>query len=96
MIRAICAAVRAGFSRLSATATSNTSPGVRGNTRAGVGTRASNPPARHRRIQRSIVWREMRTRVPNGSRWVASASSRTIRPRWRADSAGSISPWISS
>jgi hypothetical protein len=81
MIRVICVAVRSGFSRLSATATSSTSPGVRADTRAGVGTSASNPPARQARIQRSIVWRDTRTRAPNGSVWVAWASSRTILPR---------------
>lgn len=96
MIRTTCAAVRRGFSFLSATAISNTSAGVRADTRAGVGTSASNPPARQRRIHRSIVWRDTRTRAPNGSVWACSASSRTCLPRWRADSCGSITSWISS
>ena len=40
------AAVRAGFSRLSAAATSSTAAGVRGADCRAQGTRASNPPAR--------------------------------------------------
>jgi hypothetical protein len=65
-IRATWAAVRAGFSRFNAVATSSTSAGVRGVTRAGRGTSASNPPPRQSRAQRSMVWRETRTGAPNG------------------------------
>jgi len=91
-----CAAVRCGASRLSAAAIASTSAGVRGVTRAGVGTKASNPPARHQRIHRSIVWRDTRTGSPNGPWWVRSASSRTSRPRWRPERAGSSASWMSS
>jgi hypothetical protein len=45
-IRWTCAAVRSGFSRFSAAASSSTSPGVRGLACRGAGTSASNPPAR--------------------------------------------------
>ena len=65
-ILATCAAVRSGRSRLSAAAKASTSAGVRGCTRAGVGTSASNPPARHQRTHRSIVCRDTRTCSPNG------------------------------
>ena len=56
-IRRIAAAVRSGFSRRSATASSSTSAGVRGVHWRGLGTSASNPPARQSRIQRSMVCR---------------------------------------
>jgi hypothetical protein len=46
MIRWICAAVRAGCSRRSATASSNNRSGVLFFTRRGTGTSASNPPSR--------------------------------------------------
>ncbi len=90
------AAVRAGFSRFNAVASSSTSAGVRGVTRAGRGTSASNPPLRQSRAQRSMVWRETRTGAPNGPVCSRSASARTSRPRARVDSAGSITSWISS
>ena len=45
-IRCTCAAVRSGFSRFSAAASSSTSPGVRALACRGEGTSASNPPPR--------------------------------------------------
>src|SRR5919198_98819 len=93
-ILATCAAVRCGCSRLSAAANASTSAGVRALNRAGVGTSASNPPARHQRIHRSMVCRDTRTGSPNGPWWLRSASSRTSRPRWRLDSEGSMTSWM--
>ena len=53
-------------SRFNATASSSTSAGVRGATRRGAGTSASNPPRRQSRIHRSSVARDTRTGSPNG------------------------------
>ena len=94
-IAAICTAVRAGTSRFSAAANSNTCPGVRGCTRRGLGTSASNPPRRQSRIHRSIVGRATRTGVPNGPGCARPASSRTNRPRCLVDKAGSAASRIS-
>ena len=90
----MAAAVRSGFSRRSATASSSTSAGVRGVHWRGLGTSASNPPARQSRIQRSMVCRLMRTRRPNGSVCSRDASSRTIFPRSLVESAGSAASRI--
>jgi hypothetical protein len=95
-MRATCAAVRAGFSRFSAAASSSTSAGVRGPTRAGAGTSAANPPACQARTHRSIVGRETRTGSPEGPRCSAAASARTIRPRCLLDTDGSTTSWITS
>ncbi len=87
--------MRWGFSRRSATANSSTSDGVRWLVWRGLGTSASNPPARQSRIQRSSVWRDTRTGVPNGPVWSAAAIERTSRPRalveWAASAASRIS-----
>ena len=93
-IRRIAAAVRSGFSRRNATASSSTSPGVRGVHWRGLGTSASNPPARQSRIHRSMVCREIRTRRPNGSVCSRDASSRTIFPRSLVECAGSAASRI--
>lgn len=93
-IRRIAAAVRCGFSRRSATASSSTSAGVRGVHWRGLGTSASNPPARQPRIQRSMVWRLMRTRRPNGSVCSREANSRTIFPRCLVECAASAASQI--
>src|SRR5258705_158247 len=69
---------------------------VRGGTLAGCGTSAANPPVRHHRHHRSIVLRATRIFSPNGPSCSRSANARTIGPRWRVDSAGSITSWISS
>jgi hypothetical protein len=95
-IRVICAAVRPGFSFFSATASSSTSAGVRGVTRAGAGTRASNPPVRQSRAHRRIVCCDTRICCPAGPSWSRPASSRTSAPRWRADSSGSVTSWMSA
>ena len=63
-IAATCTAVRAGTSFFNATARSSTSAGVRGDTRRGLGTRASKPPRRQSRIHRSIVARDDAHRLP--------------------------------
>ena len=65
-IAVTCTAVRSGTSRFNAAARSNTSAGVRGDTRRGGGTKASKPPRRQSRIHRSIVARDTRTGCPNG------------------------------
>ena len=94
-IAATCTAVRAGTSRFNATASSNTSAGVRGDTFGGVGTNASKPPRRQSRNHRSSVARETRTGAPNGpscSRW---AITRTSRPRCRVDNLVSAASQIS-
>jgi hypothetical protein len=95
-ILAPCVAVRPRFSFFTAAARSRTSAGVRGGTRAGCGTRAANPPVRHHRHHRSIVLRATRTFSPNGPSCSWAANARTIGPRWRVDSVGSITSWISS
>ncbi len=82
-ICAMCAAVRAGFSRFNAAASSRTSVGVLGTAPRGEGTSASNPPVRQARIHRSNVTRDTRTGVPNGPTWSVSANARTITPRSR-------------
>lgn len=93
-IRRTCAAVRSGFSRLSAIAVSMTSTGNRGLDWRGLGTSASNPPARQARIQRSSVSRETRTSRPDGSRCSLAAIWRTSRPRALGDSCGSAASRI--
>ena len=94
-IRCTCAAVRAGFSFFSAAASSITSGGVRGGDCRGDGTSASNPPWRHSRIHRSSDHRVTRTGCPAGPACSRPASSRTIAPRCRDDSAGSAASRIS-
>ena len=94
-IRRTCAAVRAGFSRLSASATSSTSADVRGAHWRGLGTSASNPPARHSAIHRSSVHRVSRTGRPSGPTCSAAASARTSAPRCRPDRPGSAASLIS-
>ena len=69
MISATWAAVRPGASRLSFTARSSTAAGVVGSAARLAGTRASKPPARQARIQRSMVLRATRTRSPLGPVW---------------------------
>lgn len=59
-----------------------------------LGTSASNPPARQPRIQRSMVWRLMRTRRPNGSVCSREANSRTIFPRCLVECAASAASQI--
>ena len=86
MIRWICAAVRAGCSRRSATANSSNRSGVLFATRRGAGTSASNPPTRYARIHRSSVLRDTRTQRPSGPRCSRAANERTSAPRSRADS----------
>jgi hypothetical protein len=75
------AAVRPGASRLSFTARSNIAAGVVGSTARADGTRASKPPARQSRIQRSRVLRPTRTRSPCGPVCSRAARARTSRPR---------------
>ncbi len=94
-IRWTCAAVRAGFSFFSATASAITSGGVRGWDCRGDGTSASNPPCRHARIHTSSVHRVTRTGSPDGPPCSRAAIARTIAPRWRDDSAGSAASRIS-
>jgi hypothetical protein len=93
--RSTCAAVRPGFSRFSAAASSRVSASVRGITCRAGGTSASNPPARQPRIHRSIVARDTLTGSPNGPGCARAASSQTSRPRCRVDSAGSAASRIS-
>jgi hypothetical protein len=95
-IRMTCAAVRAGFSRFSAAASSRISASVRGITWRGGGASASNPPARQVRIHRSIVARDTTTGWPNGPGCACPASSRTSRPRCRVDRPPSAASRISS
>lgn len=80
-IRAICAAVRCRFSRRKQHANSSIDAGVRGFVERGPGLSASNPPARHARIQRSIVLRLTLTATPSTPTCSAAANARTIRPR---------------
>ena len=89
----MCAAVRAGCSRRSAIASSNSRSGVAFGERRGAGTSASNPPSRYQRIQRSSVLRETRTH-PSGFRCSRAASARTSAPRSRADSDTSVASLI--
>ena len=91
MMRAMCAAVRAGRSRLSRAASSSTPVSVRGSTWRSAGISASNPPARHARIQRSKLARDTVTGCPDGPIWTWAASSRTSRPRSLGDRPGSAS-----
>jgi hypothetical protein len=93
-IAATCTAVRSGTSFFTATARSSTSAGVRGDTRRGVGTSASNPPRRQSRIHRSSVARDARTGVPNGPGCSRAASARTSRPRCLVESRGSAASRI--
>ena len=74
------AAVRPGASRFNFTARSNIAAGVVGSAARPVGTKASKPPERHFRIQRSRVLRETRTRSPRGPVWSRAARERTSRP----------------
>ena len=89
------AAVRAGFSRFSAAASSSTSAGVRKVTWRAGGASASNPPDRQARIHRSRLARDTRTGTPNGPACSRAASPRTSRPRCRVDRAGSAASRIS-
>ncbi len=91
MIRAICAAVRAGCSRFNRAASSNTCVSVRAWTCRSAGTSASNPPARHVLIQRSRLALDTVTGSPNGPICTWAASSRTSLPRSDGDNAGSAS-----
>jgi hypothetical protein len=91
MIRAMCAAVRAGRSRLSRAASSSTPGSVRGTTWRSAGISASNPRARHARIQRSRLARDTVTGSPTGPMCTWAASSRTSRPRSVGDRPGSAS-----
>jgi hypothetical protein len=94
--RATWAAVRSGFSRFSAAARASTSAGVRGVTWRDGGAKASNPPDRQARIQRSRLGRDTVTGSPNGPACSRAASSRTSRPRWRVLSPGSAASRISA
>ena len=95
MMRAMWAAVRAGCSRLSRTASSSAWASVRGPTWRSAGISASNPPARHARIQRSRLARDTVTGSSDGPRCTWAASSRTSAPRSVADRPGSASGLIS-
>lgn len=88
------AAVRSGSSRLSASARCNTSSGTFGDKARGLGLSASNPPARHARIHPSSVERPTVISIPSGCGCGRPAISRTSRPRWRVDSAGSAASRI--
>ena len=90
MILWICAAVLAGCSRRSPTASSSSRSGVWFATRRGAGTSASNPPCRYARIHRSSVLRDTRTHRPSGPRCSLAASARTSAPRSRADNETSV------
>src|SRR5262249_5101836 len=96
MIATMCAAVRAGRSRLSRSANSNTPASVRGCTCRSVGSNASNPPARHARIQRSRLARDTRTGSPNGPVCTRPANSRTNTPRSAEDNPGSANDRINA
>ena len=88
--RRTCAAVRAGFSIFSPTASSTTSASVRGAHCRGPGTSASNPPSRRATTHRSRVRRDTETFVfPPGPSCSRDARSRTTCPRCRAVRAGS-------
>jgi len=76
--RRTCAAVRAGFSFFSPTASSTSCASVRGAHWRGAGTSASNPPARRAVIQRSTVLRDTLTTAPNGPACSPAAMPRTI------------------
>ena len=91
-----CAAVRAGFSRFSAAASSSICGAVRGVTCRGGGASASNPPARQVRIHRSSRGPRHPDRLAERAPMRLPASSRTTRPRCRVDSAGSAASRISS
>jgi len=95
-IALICAAVRAGTSRFNAAASSSVAADVVGSQCRVEGSRASNPPRRQVRIQRSRVTRETRMRSPDGPVCSRSASSRTSRPRALVDNAGSAASRISA
>ena len=80
-IRRTCAAVRAGFSIFSPTASSTTSASVRGAHCRGSGTSASNPPSRRATTHRSRVRRDTGTFLfPSGPSCSRDARSRTTWP----------------
>ena len=95
-IATTCAAVRAGTSRLSATASSNTVDGVRGCACRAEGTNASNPPVRQARTHRSRLTRETMTLPPNGPVCSRPARSRTSTPRARVLNEASAASRISA